>query len=458
MAPTKRSKSGANSRMRSALRDTDSAVKRVPLRTQVIELLRKEVTRTAPGTRLDTEPQLAQRLGVSLLTVREALGALAHEGMILRQQGRGTFVADRSLIPPVSQVAAVIAVYVEIDIGHARASPYFVQVAQHLRAALAASETPNRLYVGFTPPHGAEPAEPTCREFLDDVQRGAISAVCFIGCPSWPHLMAELKTRGIVLMSDHHPEAVIVAPDSEGRVGTAVNHLVANGRRRLACLSHERTPQGRDANRFREILAARGLTVEDRHIMTGRDPLDPTAGAEQIRALWSVPGPHPDGLFIDDDFLVPSAARALAELGIAIPDELRVVVHAHAQSTWSLPVPRGDYLLARNGSRRWPRCPTGSSARSASESLTGTDPAPEAPIWTIIAGPVITADVRGTVEHLVPARQRLHATINAADVHAPGTRMRQFGIRRIGRKLVVAVGNPIFPRSPFLDVDPIRID
>lgn len=46
----------------------------------------------APGSRLPSELELAQTLGVSLVTVRTALTELQGEGVIGRQQGRGTFV------------------------------------------------------------------------------------------------------------------------------------------------------------------------------------------------------------------------------------------------------------------------------------------------------------------------------------------------------------------------------
>jgi DNA-binding GntR family transcriptional regulator len=45
------------------------------------------------GDQLPTEVGLAQRAGVSLVTVRRALAELAAQGIVRREQGRGTFVA-----------------------------------------------------------------------------------------------------------------------------------------------------------------------------------------------------------------------------------------------------------------------------------------------------------------------------------------------------------------------------
>jgi GntR family transcriptional regulator len=48
----------------------------------------------APGTSLPSEGQLASEIGVSQGTVRKALDELAAENLLVRRQGRGTFVAE----------------------------------------------------------------------------------------------------------------------------------------------------------------------------------------------------------------------------------------------------------------------------------------------------------------------------------------------------------------------------
>jgi GntR family transcriptional regulator len=47
------------------------------------------------GDRLPSETDLASRYGVARMTVRQAIGSLASEGMVVRRQGLGTFAADR---------------------------------------------------------------------------------------------------------------------------------------------------------------------------------------------------------------------------------------------------------------------------------------------------------------------------------------------------------------------------
>jgi GntR family transcriptional regulator len=48
----------------------------------------------AAGERLPSETELAARYGVARMTIRQAIGALASEGAVIRRQGLGTFAAE----------------------------------------------------------------------------------------------------------------------------------------------------------------------------------------------------------------------------------------------------------------------------------------------------------------------------------------------------------------------------
>jgi GntR family transcriptional regulator len=59
-------------------------------------LLKERITSgaLAPGERLPSEPSLAAAHGLSRVTIRRALQGLSRDGLITRQPGAGTFVAD----------------------------------------------------------------------------------------------------------------------------------------------------------------------------------------------------------------------------------------------------------------------------------------------------------------------------------------------------------------------------
>lgn len=68
----------------------------VPLYNQIAESLFDQIEsgKLAPGSRLPPERELSEMLGVNRMTLRQALHLLQTQGLLIRRQGNGTFVAD----------------------------------------------------------------------------------------------------------------------------------------------------------------------------------------------------------------------------------------------------------------------------------------------------------------------------------------------------------------------------
>lgn len=71
----------------------------VAMHRQLAQQLRRAIGagKYRPGDRLPTEPELAARHGVSRITARQAVMQLVRDALVVRRQGKGTFVAE----PPV---------------------------------------------------------------------------------------------------------------------------------------------------------------------------------------------------------------------------------------------------------------------------------------------------------------------------------------------------------------------
>ena len=71
--------------------------KGLPLYYQLDTILRKKVLsgEIAPGAPFPTEDVLVQQYNISRITVRQALASLEKDRLIVRKQGKGTFVAEK---------------------------------------------------------------------------------------------------------------------------------------------------------------------------------------------------------------------------------------------------------------------------------------------------------------------------------------------------------------------------
>jgi len=71
----------------------------IPLYSQLVSIVSRNISSgtLAVGALLPSEAELCRHFGISRSTVRQAIGELEAEGLVVRKQGRGTFVAEPKL-------------------------------------------------------------------------------------------------------------------------------------------------------------------------------------------------------------------------------------------------------------------------------------------------------------------------------------------------------------------------
>ncbi|MCX4988452.1 winged helix-turn-helix domain-containing protein [Streptomyces sp. NBC_00568] len=83
------------------MEQSPDAHRQAPTAKEIAAEFREKITGPRPGydpgDRLPAARKLAKDLGVQLMTVQSAYGQLRDEGLVLTQQGRGTFVRDPSM-------------------------------------------------------------------------------------------------------------------------------------------------------------------------------------------------------------------------------------------------------------------------------------------------------------------------------------------------------------------------
>ena len=72
----------------------------IPLYYQLVELLREQIQSgdLKPGDRLPSERELSEQVGISRMTVRQAVAFLSQDGTLVVRPGVGTFVAEPKLV------------------------------------------------------------------------------------------------------------------------------------------------------------------------------------------------------------------------------------------------------------------------------------------------------------------------------------------------------------------------
>jgi len=83
----------------------------VPIYRQLVQQVRREVMlgRLHPGDQLPTLKEVVDALAINPNTVAKAYGELEHEGIVVRRQGVGTFVAAASPTAPLAAPPALLA-------------------------------------------------------------------------------------------------------------------------------------------------------------------------------------------------------------------------------------------------------------------------------------------------------------------------------------------------------------
>lgn len=287
----------------------------------------KVIPSLKPGDRLPTLRVLAKQLDVSVSTIQSALAVLRQQGVVESWQGSGVYVAERKGKPRIGIVS-------EMDLMNPLAYGFFTKLVWHLRTFFREQEVQSLLYLGDKQPAGGDrDDEFTCWALLDDLGARRLDGVIALqpDCSLRYRPVVEKQGLPLVVTFFEPGYAHCIVPDMAKVVRDAVHELVRHGCHRVAYLGWD--PEV--AVRLRDS----GLPIREGWV---RDSLHPDldgAGWEEFREIWTAYPEKPDGLLVGDDVLSQTAVRAIQELGIRVPEQLRVVVAGNRGSGIRYPFP-----------------------------------------------------------------------------------------------------------------------
>jgi GntR family transcriptional regulator, arabinose operon transcriptional repressor len=284
---------------------------------QLARRLREEIRRGTYvlGARMPTERELGNRYRLSRGTVREALNLLEAERLVLRQQGRGTFVADPAFARQGKGKAALLGMMVY------EREYYFEKVVQG-----AAAQAGKRGYALATGSN-ADPVqelEHTTAYLRNGVLGVALSPLYNQSDENYQRLVDQRIP--VVLMDTLIPgrDEDYVGADNARGTWLAVAHLYELGHRRIAYLGHNRVsdpPCRPDRRRgYQEGCGAMGIPAQESWIIEAE-----SSDMELMVARLLKSHDRPTAFVTYNDTAAIAVIKAARAVGLDVPRDLSVV-------------------------------------------------------------------------------------------------------------------------------------
>ncbi|MFF5175304.1 LacI family DNA-binding transcriptional regulator [Micromonospora sp. NPDC000089] len=264
---------------------------------------------------------VAERAGVSVKTVSNVVNGYVHVRPDTRARVEEAIV-ELNYRPNLSARnlrkgrTGVIALAVpELDI------PYFAELARHVVDAAAA----HGWTVLIDQTGGGPEQERVAAAGIGDHM---IDGLIFSPLALTADDLAGLDGMPMVLLGERvdHGPADHVAIDNVTAAREMTAHLIGLGRRRVAAIGSQRTPEGASARLrlagYAAALADAGLAY-DETLVAPAPAWHRADGAAAMRHLLTS-GVRPDAVFCFNDTLALGALRALHEAGLRVPDDVAV--------------------------------------------------------------------------------------------------------------------------------------
>jgi DNA-binding LacI/PurR family transcriptional regulator len=277
-------------------------------RNQIVQMLEQSSEHQVIGTRA-----LAEHFGVSEMTVRRDLEALAKEGRLRRQHGGAAVSHPRREEQP-RDVGVVL-----VSRTGKYSDPFFNAVLEGVDRRLA--------QLGYRIAYINTRAEvSTAAQARDLLESHPVSGIILVGPPLGAESIDYLKgrMRTLVGMIDSiSPDFDTVAFDGRRGIRMMIDHLVRLGHRRLGYVAGSSDSRHHG---YEEGIAAHGLPSDPallRIVPYGIEGWTPELGRLGAQDLMRLPQP-PDAIICGSDLLAIGAIQWLHQNGLRVPDDIAV--------------------------------------------------------------------------------------------------------------------------------------
>ncbi len=304
--------------------DLSTKPKHIIIRESIREAIKKGDFEE--GKKFHSENEICKLYNVNRGTVREAIAALVHEGLLTRRHGAGTFVASTEFKEEKIKSFAVLAP----DLN----SPFISSIYNGIESTL--SEHGFHVILSNSNENVAKELK-NLQKFHKSGIGGIVTTPVlgeaedyfnnYISCCK--KLMDDDITLVLVDMYIPGLETDYVVTDNYKGGLIAMRYLVELGHRRIAHIALERFSSTKERYLgYKKGLEEAGIVFEEKMVRTvhlrGTDLSDKREGYTAMKDLLKGQ-PQPTAVFAVTDVVAAGAYRAVREAGLKVPDDFSII-------------------------------------------------------------------------------------------------------------------------------------
>ena len=282
----------------------------------------------SPGTRLPTLADLAGLWNTNYYTVQTALTPLVNEGLLVRKQRTGTFIADTT-----GQIKAV-GIYSGASFLRIEHGAFYQTLYATLCDYFETKGIAVHLFMDTRP--DAQKVKPY-KPLMNAIRTSEVGAV--IGSMLTPDQFAWLDrlTLPVSLFTMSKGTHPVVYIEMDAFLKSSLARLKARGCRSVALIGGIGLP-GFDS--FSELAKGFGMKSRPEWVFERKTWPEhfEEFGFESFIKIWS--GLHkPEGLIIFPDNIAQGVIMAIMQKGVRVPEELKLVIHCNEEIVFFCPLP-----------------------------------------------------------------------------------------------------------------------
>lgn len=326
--------------------------KSAPLHEQVRDYFESRIISGSlpSGSKLPSTQDLAREHGTHVSTVHKALTELVQKGLLVRRKRHGTFVRERG------QKLRNVAIYYPEDFW--KVEEFAAKRVMHaaLMNLLGEKDIKGSLWIDPRPDNlqGHKFAE------LEKAATDGLIDAVIVPVVDPPHLAWLRKLPVPVAFSSSEDLPNNVSADMDQLARLAIQTVVEQGSRSVGLISPV-YPETTDADgsphpnahfylAFLRAAREAGIELHNEWIKAASSVDDGNRnqeewGYEAMREFWRQPR-HPESLVVFPDTSARGVILALLEMGVRVPQDLKLVLHKNAEIALLCPLPADIITLS----------------------------------------------------------------------------------------------------------------